>query len=75
MFVAEDNATAEKMAKEWLFNMVRYCLDLKDMENAQGDTKEYIDMMLLNDSLHDVIRFIEEHSDYVVEVCIEVYNN
>jgi hypothetical protein len=75
MFVAEDNATAEKMAKKWIFNMVRYCLDLKDMENAEGDTEEYIEQMLTNDTLHDVICFIEEHSDYAVDVSTVVYNH
>ena len=45
------------------------------MENDQGDTEEYIEQMLANDTLHDVICFIEEHSDYAVEVSIAVYNN
>ena len=75
MFVDEDNATAEKMAKKWLFDRVRYILDLKDMENDKGDTEEYIEKMLKNDTLQDVVCFIEEHSDYAVEISIEVYNH
>ena len=38
MFTAEDNAEAEKMAKNWLFDRVRYILDLKDLKKFEKIT-------------------------------------
>lgn len=31
--------------------------------------------MLTNDTLHDIVCFIEEHSDYAVDISIERYNH
>ena len=75
MFTAEDNAEAEKMAKNWLFDRVRYILDLKDLKNEYGDTEEYIEKMLKDDTLNKVVCFIEEYSDYAVDVSIERYKH
>lgn len=75
MFTAEDKVEVEKMAKKWLFDRVRYILDLNDIEKGEENMEEYIEKMLTNDTLRDVICFIEEHCDYEVDINIETYNH
>ena len=60
IFVEEDQANAEKGAKQWLYQEARHFLRDKIFQK-----EEYVKNIFDNGTLGDVSAFLHENSDYV----------